>query len=420
VGGDAPFTNISVNSKAVYDDIFKHYVFPDGKTIDDLWPTILRIQVIIVEFMSKGRPDGLPYRFPILTANFKADKKEGETKWFKYVAEANAKGMMNVNFAAKFSMCCRLSLDFDFKQNSFGGGGVKVGSARVGNINLPRLAYKAKHSIESFKLLLRETITADMEFLHAYWKLFEELIDVGYLKFFRDPTHWFDKSMFFLTVGFCGIWDAVEILIPEDKEVLRISQIARDFIPKESIVFDKRIALMREILDIFNEMTRAKSNGVKFNVEEVPSEGAAGTMAKFNMDFGETKLYYSNQFIPLQMEMPLHQRIKIEAEMQSRLTGGGMTFLNFDAPLSAEQAYQIHAYMLEMGFNGQFCINYGYTKCNACEKVENGIKQSCSCGSTSVKNYTRVVGYLAEIHSSAKSKEAEILDRKTYDSSVSI
>lgn len=397
IGGDSPFTNISVNSKKVYYDIFEHYVFPDGKTLDDLWPTIKRVQKIIVEFMAKGQSNGLPYTFPILTANFKSDKSESKSEWFNWVTGKNSKGFLNVNFAERFAMCCRLQLDFDFKQNSFGGGGVKVGSMRVGNINLPRVMYRSlsktggKFNKDNFLMELKFTIEKDIEYLLSYAEIFKDLIDIGYLKFFKAPAQWFDINMFFATVGFCGIWDAAELVTDN---------------------IEDRVSLMDEIVEVFVEKTKAKSNGIKFNVEEVPSETAAGKMCRFNDDFGEKKEYYSNQFIPLDYDIDMPTRIKYESQLQSKLTGGGMTFLNFESELTSEQSQEIHKYILDTGFVGQFCINYGYSYCGKHTTV--GRIESCPVCNKPTDFYTRVVGYFTKEKNTAQSKRSEIVERNYY------
>ncbi len=422
VGGDSPFTNISVNSKAVYYDIFNHYVFPDGKTIDDLWETIKRIQKIIIDFMSKGRPDGLPYKFPILTANFKSDKQEMDSEWFKYLAEKNHKGFMNVNFAERFAMCCRLNLEFDFKQNSFGGGGVKVGSMRVTNLNLPRIAYKASAHYdrvggdrqETLFKYLDDYITHAIEYLAAYSYIFDEMIEKGYLKFFKEPSQWFTKNMFFATVGFCGIWDAAEIMFPS------LMEVNPELHPYPKQLFDRRVQFMEKVVKKLVDRTKIRSNGLKFNVEEVPSESAAGKMAKFNKDFGETKDYYSNQFVPLSAHISLPERIRVEAKLQSALTGGGMTFLNFDAEITPEQSYEIHKYMMEEGFTGQFCINYGYSHCENCSSTQSGDVPICiDCGGET-EFYTRVVGYLAKMSDTASTKSLEVEERHNYKDGLEI
>jgi len=428
-GGDSPFTNISINSKMVYRDIFKNYIFPDGRTVDNLWETIKRVQKIIIDFMSKGQPNGLPYKFPILTANFKADEEELESDWFKYVAEHNANGFMNVNFAERFAMCCRLNLDFDFKQNSFGGGGVKVGSMRVANINLPRIAYRALQLYknrqfwvgiiptleEVYLSLLEEKIDIAIQYLTAYKEVFKKLIDVGFLKYFKEPTPWFNINMFFATVGFCGIWDAAEIMYPE---FISNVQNDREIEIYKNTLLEQRVTFMEKIIDVFITKTKTRSNGMKFNVEEVPSESAAGRMAKFNKDYGERREYYSNQFVPLQVDIPLYKRIEIESKLQSALTGGGMTFLNFDSKITPEQSYEIHKFMLKKGFTGQFCINYGYTKCPKCGTLKVGKHNSvCKC-KVKPEFYTRVVGYLAKVKDSAKSKQIEIEERKNYSLAI--
>ncbi len=395
VGGDSPFTNVSVNSQMVYDDIFSHYVFPNDKTIKDLWPIIERIQKIIVEFMGKGQNNGLPYRFPILTANFKSHPNEMKTKWFEYVAKQNHKGFMNVNFAERFSMCCRLSLSWDYKQNSFGGGGVKVGSACVVNINLPMVARRAKAKPgdlwENYQHELDHAINKGITYLTAYSGVFKEEIDNGFLMFFK--LGWYHPNMFFYTVGFNGIYDAAAFLY-------------------ESM--EDRIVCMEKIVDFFVYKTKDHSNGIKFNVEEIPSETAAGTLAKMTHYWfpEETKQYYSNQFIPLSKEFPLKKRIEIESRLQSKLTGGGMTFLNFDAPLSPEQSLEIHQYIMKKGFHGQFCINYGYSSCG--EHTVIGKMEKCPQCQKPMEFYTRVVGYLSRLGQVAESKRLEILDRASY------
>jgi len=403
VGGDAPFTNVSVNSEQVYKDIFAHYTFPDGKTVEQLLPTIFRVQKIVVEFMIKGQPNGLPYHFPILTANFKTNEPESE--WFKYITERNATGIMNVNYSERFSMCCRLSLDFDYKQNSFGGGGVKIGSMCVVNLNLPRLAYeamkepkKATYNAQKTKYfeLLDAAIYKGISYLTAYRDMFEWLISTAYLTFFKEPAQWYDISMFFATVGFCGIYDAAEIMFPESN----------------TIAFKERVEFMEEVIKRLVEKTKVKSNGIKFNVEEVPSEAAAGKMAKMNADYGETKQYYSNQFVPLAYPIDLWERIKIESRLQSSLTGGGMTFLNFESKLTPQQSYALHKSIKDFGFKGQFCINYGYSSCGE-HTVVGRVDKCPTCGKPT-DFYTRVVGYLAKETNAAKSKVAEIKDRRYY------
>ena len=201
--------------------------------------------------------------------------------------------------------------------------------------------------------------------------------------------------MFFATVGFCGIWDAAEIIWPDAS-------------------VEQRVEFMRIVVERMVEKTKGVSNGMKFNVEEVPSESAAGKMAKFNRDFGERKKYYSNQFIPLAVDIPLHKRIDYEAKLQSALTGGGMTFLNFDSHITPEQSYEIHKHMLESGFHGQFCINYGYSHCPACGTTAVGQRKNCDVCGSNTEFYTRVVGYLAKISDTAQSKADEIEDRVNY------
>ena len=201
--------------------------------------------------------------------------------------------------------------------------------------------------------------------------------------------------MFFATVGFCGISDAVEILGYDHTSTIGAG-------------------LMTKIIDLFVTKTKDGSNGMKFNVEEVPSETAAGKMAKFNAEFGETREYYSNQFVQSSRDIPMNKRIEIESKLQSALTGGGMTFLNFDAEITPEQSYTIHKYMMNNGFTGQFCINYGHSYCPTCRISTIGKVTKCNICGGKTDFYTRVVGYLAKMGDTEETKVAEIEDRYLY------
>ena len=220
VGGDSPFSNISVNSERVILEMFENYMFKDMRTVHDFMPEIMRVQRIFLEFMYRGRPEknGLPYKFPIVTANFKKesleDNSEVDTEWFEFVAELNHKGCFNINNSPRFAMCCRLNIEM-FKFNSFGGGGIKLGSFRVINLNLPKMAIEAKGDDVEFLESVIENLTYAHKLLDIERAIIKEKIDQGFLKFFT--MKWYDLDrMFFGTLSFHGLADAVEYVLDED------------------------------------------------------------------------------------------------------------------------------------------------------------------------------------------------------------
>ena len=72
VGGQSPFTNLSIFDRPNLEKLFENYRYPDGSTID--YNYVMRIQKLFAEWFAKGDPStGMPYRFPIVTCNLACD-----------------------------------------------------------------------------------------------------------------------------------------------------------------------------------------------------------------------------------------------------------------------------------------------------------------------------------------------------------
>ena len=401
VGGDSPFSNISVNSKRVIKEVFDNYIFPDGRRVTDFMKEIMHVQKLFVEFMYKGRPEvnGLPYKFPVVTANFKKenldDEEELNSKWFEYIARKNHKGFININTSPRFAMCCRLNID-QFKFNSFGGGGLKLGSFRVINLNLPKIAYKAFKGIGivEFTKDLDSALKYSHILLSIEKTILKEKIEQGFLKFFT--LNWFNlDAMFFGTLSFHGLADAVQILSGLDMT----EKMAQYFVTN--------------IIKQFLKEAETEKN-YHINVEQAPSESATSTMVKFNKD---DKKFYSNQFVPMDLDVELKERIRIEGMFSDLLTGGSMCFINLDTMMDEEQSLKLHTYIYENSMINQWCPNYGWCVCSNGHLTVGDIKE-CHCGETNIKHYERVVGYLVNRDKVNLAREFEMLSRITHKASI--
>jgi len=394
VGGDSPFSNISVSSEKVLLEIFDNYIFPDGRKIADFMDEVMRIQKLFLEFMYKGRPDvgGLPYKFPIVTGNFKKetieDVSETKTEWFDYVSRLNHKGFININMSPKFAMCCRLNIDV-FKLNTFAGGGLKLGSFRVININLPKLAHEAKGNIDVFYNMLDRYLWEAHRLLSVERNILLEKIEQGFLKFFTLGWYNLDR-MFFGTLSFHGLADAINILIDKD------------------IIDDKAMNIAKDTIEMF--LKEAKMEEDYFiNIEQAPSESATNTMSRLNRDVTD---YYSNQFVPLDLPVPIHDRIRIEGELSDKLTGGSMCFVNLDAKMDEEQSYKLHKYIFTNSMLNQWAPNYGWSHCKSCGETFVGEWDTCfQCFGDDIVYYERVVGYLVNRDVVNPGREIEMLNR---------
>jgi ribonucleoside-triphosphate reductase len=392
VGGDSPFSNISVNSEAVLREVFDNYIFPDERRIADFIDEVMRVQRIFLNFMYLGRPEveGLPYKFPIVTANFKKenldDVEELDTEWFDYVARLNHKGFININTSPRFAMCCRLNID-QFKFNSFGGGGLKLGSFRVINVNLPRIAMESA-TLKVFDKSLQYVLEYAHKLLNIERLILKEKIEQRFLKFFNIGWYNLD-NMFFGTLSFHGLPDSIDILIDKDmsndQAQLLTSLIIRNFLDEAS-----------------------KETNYHINVEQAPSESATDTMARLN---GDTKPYYSNQFVPLDLPIDLGMRIHIEGQFSDMMTGGSMCFVNLDAPMDEQQSLKLHKYVYRNSMINQWAINFGWSICGDGHLNIGEVEECQKCGNNHLKYYERVVGYLVRRDKVNPSREIEMLNR---------
>jgi ribonucleoside-triphosphate reductase len=394
--GDPPFTNISINSESVMKQVFEHYVFPDGKKIQDIMPTVMKVQEAIAQVMHDGDPKkgGLQYKFPIITCNFKP--KDVGSKWWEQITALNNKGCFNISIAEQFSSCCRLLSDVDemlkYKTYSNGTGGLKVGAHRVIAMNLPGLAHDYKDDYEDG---LDMALDASERYLFTHkvgmllpwvkrnmYTFFSKFIDG--LGEDTGIGPWLHLNMLFSTNGINGVPDAVDLLVDNGE--------------KYNILRDEGFEVAKRMLKHISDGARKRSGrlekeGIKcfFNVEQTPAESSSATMAQF---YGDKM--YSNQFVPLEADCDIWERVRIEGELSSMITGGSMTFLTLEKLMTPEQSVKFHNRVMEashMKLN-QFCVNYGWSV--DCNHSFVGNFQICpSCGKKMVP-HERVVGYMVK------------------------
>lgn len=411
--GDPPFTNISINTESVLSQVFEHYTFPDGKTIQDIMPTVLKVQEVIAKIMHDGNPKkgGLQYKFPIITCNFKPKDIGG--KWWEFIAKLNNKGCFNISIAEQFSSCCRLLSDpeemLKYKTYSNGSGGLKIGSHRVVAMNLPGLAHDYP---DDYGKGLDAALDASEQYLFTHkvgmllpwvkrnmYTFFSEYVDdLGNKTGIGPILH---LNMLFSTNGIHGLPDAVDILLANGK--------------KHNILNDEGLHLGKEIIKHIVEKSRKKSGrlekeGIKcfFNVEQTPAESSSATMAAF---YGDK--FYSNQFVPLDANCDIWERVRIEGEFASMMTGGSMTFLNLEKLMTPEQSVKFHNRIMEAshGKLSQFCINYGWSADSDHSFV--GRFQICpSCGKRMVQ-HERVVGYMVKVEDINHARVENDIERRS-------
>lgn len=127
IGGDSPFSNVSLYCRQTLKNMFEHYRYPDGSSPLDITNTIMKIQSIFMRFISKKDPiDNLPYRFPITTISLFVDGETrdiGDFEFLEDIAEHNSEGVFNIfitNDKARIASCCFSGDEYIYVRNDCG------------------------------------------------------------------------------------------------------------------------------------------------------------------------------------------------------------------------------------------------------------------------------------------------------------
>ncbi|HBS48008.1 TPA: anaerobic ribonucleoside-triphosphate reductase [Candidatus Dependentiae bacterium] len=390
----SPFSNISIFDRPNLEYLFGESRFPDGSAPD--FDLIEGLQKIFCDWFKKGDPtSGLPYRFPVVTLNLRIseDRQILDQKSFEYFSQINLeKGCFNIYISSgnKVASCCRLVNDFDLAGcDSFGNGGLSLGSHRVVTVNLARLGFIAK-TFDELVFLSRKKMEEARDILLSHRRLLKDRIDKGMINFVKRGIVF--EERLFSTFGINGVYESLELL-------------------GYSLLTQKGKDLAKFLLeDIRNfSLESNKQFKVPFNIEQVPAESLAIKFAiKDAYLYGMNYKIYSNQFIPLSVDCDIADRIAIDGCMSKSLTGGGISHINVGEKLtSVDQMKKLILYAVKSGCE-HFAVNYNFAVCTNKHVTVSGNSKVCSiCGAEIINNYTRIIGYFVPVSSWNKGRRTE-------------
>lgn len=400
------FTNISVYDDPWINALFSGHLNPDYSTCNIT--NLKRVQKMFVDELVRCRKDN-PFTFPVMTACFLIDK---ETKEFKdqefldYISEVNAKsGIFNIytsDTADSLSSCCRLRSGISKAKeynNSFGVGGLSIGSHRVVTINFPRIAYMSE-SWEDFMKNLEYRVKLCQDILDLHRENIARLINAKRLPLYNYG--FMDLKNQYSTVGFIGLNEALELM---------------GFDIKEETGYKKAIEALALITKLNDERT-AKDGNIR-NVEQIPGESAASNFAKKDaILFSEAdKKYklYSNQYIPLTATASMTDRIIAQGrfDQAESTSGGSILHINVESELDSDQMKALIEYVAKQGVV-YWAMNYGFSICKTCGKMYIGNLDKSPCHDAGCKHMTRVVGFYVMVDSWSKERREEFNHRQFY------
>lgn len=410
-GHQSAFTNVSLFDYNFLEKMCGEYRFPDGSQPNP--DTVMKLQVMYMDVMN----DTLkvtPCTFPVTTACFAVDddREIKDQAFLKLICEKNLEyGWINfyAGSTSTLSSCCRLRSEADHEYfNTFGAGGTKIGSLSVTTINLPRIAYEAKHEAFLFD------DKAERIFLFKLERMVGKCAEVNAIKRHVIKTRikngnlplytlgFMDLKKQYSTCGLNGINEAVEIL-------------------GFDILTEEGQELVQKILETVNTTNKLQERrfGYPHNCEQTPSENSAIKLAEADKIMGYNKDYefYSNQFIPLTVQTDLLNRILLQGKFDHLMTGGAIMHINvaeritdvndlinlIKASVKQGVIYQAVNYVINVCEDGHVSVGRNITVCP-------------QCGKPITDKLTRVVGFLTNTKNwHLKRREHDFPERKFYE-----
>jgi len=417
-GGESSFVNLSIMDKGFMDNLFKDYII---KIEDDIIhrPNInssIELSKDFFEYFSHINSEESLFTFPVITLAASIDENGDyiDPSFIEWMSEVNCKKALGNIFQAppyKYSTCCRLINDFSAIQdleynNSFGVGGLEIGSTRVCGINLPRLALE--HDIQKS---LKDKLSQVNKILISHRLIVEDLVHKGLLPLYSSDWLFLKKQ--YCTVGFIGAYEY-------------INNLGLDIFSEEGN--KELISLLSSIgqeVDIWN-----KQSDIRFNIEQIPGECMAVRLANIDtlLEKNPNKYkIYSNQYVPLTLShknnkdlISIYDRLKLQGQMDKFTTGGAIVHINIDdsEPIEPLQFKDLITNAKDLNVV-YFAINYVFSQSKYSKVFSIGKHDICPITNEEVdSHYSRVVGYITRKSNWNEERRNEFNKRMFYSSSL--
>lgn len=433
-GAQSSFTNLSVLDRGFLKALFTKdgmsgldYTYPDFTKINI--ESVLKLSKFFFEQYTEMNGREGYFTFPVMTLALSVSDnaeekpiKEGfiaekdlngkhlmDEETFMWALEANREKFLANVFLSKttaFSSCCRLKNDFSKLsangfQNSFGVGGVNIGSHRVCGLNLARMGFLEKYQPK----IVDDMLDIIHKTLFSHRMMVEENIKAGVLPLYKYK--WINLHKQYSTVGFIG-----------HREYL----LNKGLDPKSDEGITAGLEILKKIesqmLSWQNQPEELEHHCV-YNLEQIPGESMAVRLANIDRILGYNNDYdlYSNQYLSLYDNESIYERLRIQGTYDGCTSGGSILHISYDddRPMGLEQYKKVVLTAIRLNCQ-YFAMNRVFAECPKCGARFNGKHECSACGNLDVNYFTRVVGYLVPVSSWSKTRrEKDFPNRFLYN-----
>ena len=432
-GGQPVFTDVNL-----YWEIPEHFmnvpaIGPRGEFTGKMYKDYEKeSQALVWQMMNiykRGDALGKPFFWPKpnihITSKFW--KTPGHEMFLEQVSEVAAK-MGNPYFVfdrgdtAKISECCRLQFELSKEdlEDAKKPWKMRYAACPYLTVNLPRVAYEAKHSEEKFFEILGKRMEILTEAHLQKYKYLKKLFDMGArgpLGFLASKTKGDDEA--YLRIERMNFMDAVGGLSDAVKHHLGEALHESD----EALKFGLKVAaFMKQKCE-----TESKKSGLRILLDQEPGDSSIYRFAKLDLEYfpkeaskivhGDIKrgeVYYTNSS-QLEVSAPIDvlERIEMEGRFHTMMQGGALTHIWLgESQPSAKSIASLIRKIFDNTQNAQVAFSPEFTVCGDCGRVGRGIKKKCShCQSRNVDWVTRITGYYTFVRQWNKGKLGELKDR---------
>lgn len=392
------FTNLSIFDKYFAKDLF-------GNRLD--YERFNKLQEWFCDYFIQMNETIQPFTFPVLTATmYEKDGEIQDKDFLTQISKQNIRrGTFNI-YAGELgvlSSCCRLRNDSNIFTSALGTPSISIGSSRVVTLNMALIAEESKGNINTFNSRLRHYYNLACDILVSHRQMLEEAIKKG-----KHPLYsknWMFLNRQFCTIGFVGLHEAIECL-------------------GKNIATEEGQDMAVSILQHMNEWNKhmSKFTGYMFNIEQVPAESAAISLAKkTNLKIKEDKYtILSNQYIPLTYDENLIDRVVTQGKLDNLTQGGGILHINMDSKIEDYKDMEGFIRYVVRERVKYFAINYMISVCSKCNTTYITNAEVSPCCNAKLDKHIRVVGFLRPIRSFSNARKNEALNRKFYSNEETI